>query len=142
MQETRETPAAKPTPSAWSVHPSYHLTRQSDFLNGINDRDQFHPFTADAWVHTFQLINNPQACVCLGLELGAVNFHLKMSATNARKLAAAILAGADILEAFEAERDAVNAMPFSYGADAHITRVDIADGVVAFEPATAQGGAA
>ena len=130
------------TPTVWSTSPGYHLTRQSDHFWSVNDRDRFHPGTVDAWVHTFQLNDDPQACTCLCLKAGAAELEVRLSSANARKLAAEILAGADVLEAFEAERDAVNAMPFAYGADAQITRVDIADGVVAFETATVQGGAA
>ena len=141
MQNPTETPATQPATTAWSTHPGYHLTRQSDHFWSVNDRDRFHTGTVDARVHTFQLNDDPHACTCLCLKTGAAEFKVQMSAVNARKLAAAILAGADVLEAFEAERDAINAMPVVYGADAQITQMDIADGVVAFEPVMVQGGA-
>ena len=140
MQNPTET-TTQPAPTVWSTHHGYHLTRHSNRLLSINDRDRFHPGTVDAWVHTFQLNDDQQACTCLCLQAGAAELKVKLSAANARKLAAAILAGADVLEAFEAERDAVNAMPAVYFADAQITQVDIADGVVAFEPATTEGSA-
>ena len=66
------------------------------------------------------------------------------SRQQARVLARALRGAADIVEAFEAfEADRAESAELArYNAGPLTTRVDIAQGVVAFEPAATEGGAA
>ena len=112
------------TPTAWSDH--------------------YHPGLVCASVKATKFTGQEHAYVAMGLDAGPASMDARMSPTRARVLARALLGAADIVEAFEAfEADRAEAAELArYNAGPLTTRADIAQGVVAFEPAQTQGGAA
>lgn len=136
MQDTRET-----TPTAWSDHDGYDLTRYTLSTTPINSRDRYHPRLVCASVKATKFTGQQNAFVAMDLDAGPAKMDARMSPTRARELARALLEAADIVDAFEADL-AVRAELARYNAGPLTTRADIAQGVVAFEPAQTQGGAA
>ena len=139
MQDTRET-----TPTAWSDHDGYDLTRYTLSTTPINSRDRYHPGLVCASVKAIKFTGQDRAFVAMDLDAGPASMEARMSPAEARKLARALLGAADIVEAFEAfEADRAESAELArYNAGPLTTRVDIAQGVVAFETAQTQGGAA
>lgn len=138
MQDTRET-----TPTAWSDHDGYDLTRYTLSTTPINNRDRYHPGLVCASVKATKFTGQEHAFVAMDLDAGPASMDARMSPNEARALARALLGAADIVEAFEAfEADrAESAELVRYNAGPLTTRVDISDGLVAFETVT-KGGAA
>ena len=135
MQDTRET-----TPTAWSNHDGYDLTRYTLSTKPINNRDRYHPGLVCASVKATKFTGQEHAFVAMDLDAGPAKMDARMSPTRARELARALLEAADIVDAFEADL-AVRAELARYNAGPLTTRVDISDGLVAFETVT-QGGSA
>ena len=135
MQDTRET-----TPTAWSDHDGYDLTRYTLSTTPINSRDRYHPGLVCASVKAIKFTGQDRAFVAMDLDAGPASMEARMSPTRARELARALLEAADIVDAFEADL-AVRAELARYNAGPLTTRVDIADGMVALETVT-EGGAA
>ena len=138
MQDTRET-----TPTVWSNHDGYDLTRYTLSTTPINRRDCYHPGLVCASVKATKFTGHDRAFVAMDLDAGPASMEARMSPTRARELARALLEAADIVDAFEAFEavQAESAELARYNAGPLTTRVDIADGMVAFETVT-EGGAA
>ena len=138
MQDTRET-----TPTVWSNHDGYDLTRYTLSTTPINRRDCYHPGLVCASVNATKFTGQDRAFVAMDLDAGPAKMDARMSATKARELARALLEAADIVDAFEAFEavQAESAELARYNAGPLTTRVDISDGLVAFETVT-EGGAA
>ena len=128
------------TPPAWSDHPGYDLTRYTLSTTPINNRDRHHPGLVCASVKATKFTGQEHAFVAINLDAGPAKMDARMSPTRARELARALLEAADIVDAFEADL-AVRAELARYNAGPLTTRVDISDGLVAFETVT-QGGSA
>lgn len=147
MQDTTATlPDTGQTPdnsTPWSTHPGYALSRHTLNCRRINDRDRYTPNSMTASVKALKFTDDKVANVRLSLEEGPASIYADMSAHSARTLARALLGAADIVEAFEAfEADRAETAELArYNAGPLTTRVDIADGLVAFETVT-KGGAA
>ena len=141
MKDTRET-----TPTAWSDHPGYDLTKYTLSCFFVNDLDKHHPRTIDASVKATKFTGGEHAYVHLALDAGVADMQARMSPGNAREIANALMQAADIVDAYNAEADQLRQKEDTelarYNAGPLTTRVDIAQGVVAFEPAQTQGGAA
>ena len=139
MQDTRKT-----NPTAWSDQDGYDLTRYTLHTTPINSRDRYHPGLVCASVKATKFTGQKSAFVDMDLDGGPANMQARMSPNEARVLARALLGAADTVEAFEAfeAARAESAELARYNAGPLTTRVDIAHGVVAFEPAQTQGGAA
>ena len=138
MQDTRETITI-----VWSDHDGYDLKRYALSTTPINNRDRHHPGLVCASVKATKFTGQEHAFVAMDLDAGPASIGARMSPTRARELARALLCAADIVEAFEAfeATRAESAELARYNAGPLTTRVDIADGLVAFET-VAQGGAA
>ena len=103
----------------------------------------YHPGLVCASVNATKFTGQDRAFVAMDLDAGPASMDARMSPTEARTMARALLGAADIVEAFEAfEADRAEAAELArYNAGPLTTRVDISDGLVAFETVT-EGGAA
>ncbi len=107
MQDTRET-----TPTAWSDHDGYDLTRYTLSTTPINSRDRYHPGLVCASVKATKFTGQQNAFVAMDLDAGPSKMDTRMSAAEARVLARALLDAADVLDAFEqAHKDDVEGVP-------------------------------
>ena len=131
------------TPTAWSDHPCYDLSRYMLLITPINNRDRHHPGLVCASVKATKFTGQEHAFVAMDLDAGPAKMDARMSPTRARELARALLDAADIVDAFEAfEADRAESAELARdNAGPLTTRVDIADGLVALETVT-EGGAA
>ena len=84
MQDTRET-----TPTAWSNHDGYDLTRYTLSTKPINSRDRYHPGLVCASVKATKFTGQDRAFVAMDLDAGPANMEARMSPTRARELVAA-----------------------------------------------------
>lgn len=105
MQDTTATlPDTGQTPdisTPWSAHPSYALSRHTLLHKVINNRDRFTPDSINASVKAIKFIDDKAANVRLSLDAGPAGIYADMCAHNARTLARALIAAADVLDAFE-----------------------------------------
>ena len=90
------------TPTAWSDHPGYDLTRYTLSTTPINNRDRHHPGLVCASVKATKFTGQEHAFVAMDLDAGPAKMDARMSPTRARELARALLDAADIVDAFEA----------------------------------------
>jgi hypothetical protein len=77
----------------------------------------------------------------MSLDAGPADMHSRMSSASARTLAQALLAAADIVDAFEADEAMAHEAEIARYNTGPINRIELRGGVVAFAP-VAQGGAA
>jgi hypothetical protein len=130
------------TRAPWSTHAGYDLSRYTAPGEVINDLDRHHPGTVSATVVAEKFTAHPNAHVRMSLDAGPADMHSRMSSASARTLAQALLAAADIVEAFEVDQriqaDETELARYNAGP---IARIELPGGVVAFESAT-EGGAA
>lgn len=116
MQDTTATlPDTGQTPdnsTPWSTHPGYALSRHTLNCRRINDRDRYTPNSMTASVTALKFTDDKVANVRLSLEEGPASIYADMSAHSARTLARALIAAADVLDAFEqASADDVEGVP-------------------------------
>lgn len=140
--KSETTTATQPAPTIWSEHPGYDLTRYVMPYQTINDRDLHHRNTVAATIKATKFTGQECAYVRASMDAGPASLDVNMSPDNARIFANALLAAADIVEAFEADqrKQAEEAELARYNAGP-INRIALAGGVVAFETVT-EGGAA
>ncbi len=129
-------------PTIWSEHLGYDLARYAMTCGVLNDRDRYNPNLITASVMATKFTGHEAAHVNASMGAGPVSMGVQMSPSRARTFANALLAAADIVEAFEADHriQAESAELARYNAGP-IDRIELAGGVVAFEPVT-EGGAA
>ena len=134
--------AIQVAPIIWSDHDGYDLVRHVMTCEVLNDLDRYNPNLITASVKATKFTGHEAAYVNASMDAGPVSMGVHMSPSRARTFANALLAAADIVEAFEADQrtQAEEAELARYNAGP-INRIALAGGVVAFEPVT-QGGAA
>lgn len=128
------------TPTAWSNHPGYDLTKYTLSCFFVNDLDKHHPRTIDASVKATKFTGGEHAYVHLALDAGVADMQARMSPGNARTLAKALLAAADIVEAFEADRQQAEKEKQALFNAGPVRAIALDGGVIAFET-VAEGGA-
>ena len=134
-------------PNPWSNHNGYDLTRYVMTSEQLNDRDRYYTNLIEGSVKATKFTGQEFAFVDMSLTSGPAGMSVRMSPDNARALANALLAAANIVNAFEAdecmrqeaELARFNAVPIPDGDG--IVGIELPGGVVAFEPVT-EGGAA
>lgn len=133
---TDTTPPQEP----WSNHPGYDLTRYTLTCHCISDLDRHNPRLVDATVKATKFTDHKNTFVHLDVAAGPAGMQARMSPDNARTLAKALLAAADIVEAFEADRQQAEKEKQALFNAGPVRAIALDGGVIAFET-VAEGGA-